>query len=122
MDHSTAELTIGVMTIGFPTLPGILQRRKKKPSLEIINGSAGFHGQRPDHRSAADDRDYFILKEGQRNDLSDTTPQSTFVTEVRGGEEDGASSELELRGNQRTASGGIMKMIKIEQSDIFKEP
>lgn len=110
------------MTIGFPTLPGISQRRKKKPSLEIINGSAGFHGLKPDPHSIADDRDYFILKEGQRSELSDTAPQSTFVTEVRGGEEDGASSELELHSDQHTPRGGIMKMIKIEQSDIFKGP
>lgn len=117
-----AELAIGVTTICFPTLPSLLQHRKKKPSNEIINGSAEFRGMKPRTLNTTADRDYFVLEEGRPNVLRPNTSEH-LVTEIRGGEEDGVpSSEVGLNSDQKIPPSGIMKMIKIEQSDRFKDP
>lgn len=113
-----AELAIGVTTICFPTLPGITQRRKKKPSQEFINGSAGSHGLKPNRHSTGDDGEYFILKESQGHELGVPAPPSGVVTKVRGGGEDGASRSGDgISRDEPTPPGGIMRVIKIEQSD-----
>lgn len=116
------------MVICLPTLPGILQRRTKKPSLSIVNGSAKSRNINPHSRHGLRstdtdmmfmDSDYFELREGWPNGAHGRVPQNALINEIRGGKEDGCTpGELESTRDNHTPSNGIRKMVNIEQSQV----
>lgn len=127
-DSRTAELATGMMVICLPTLPGILQRRTKKPSPSIVNGSAKSRNikSHPRHGLGSTDTDmmfmesdYFELREGWPNGSHVRVPQNALINEIRGGEEDGCTpGELGSTRDNHTPSNGIRKMVNIEQSHV----
>ena len=117
-----AELATGVMIICMPTLPGILQHRKKKPSLSIINGSAKSRSLRYGPRATEQDDidgDYYPL-EGWPKDSRLRPPQHAVTTDITGGDTEGGKKSFDFgsKGEEAIPPGGIVKMVKIEQSNV----
>ena len=119
VDHSMAELSIGVMVTCFPTLPGIMQRRRKKASASIVNGSARSHRVKPSPYDASVDGDYFELREGPRPGPRVRMPQNAITNDISGGTEIGDSIfERGITRDHFTMPHGILKITRIEQSNV----
>ena len=114
------------MIISMPTLPGILQHRKKKPSLSVVNGSTKSRSLRYGPRGTDQDDidgDYYQL-DGWHKESRIRTPQNAIITDIRGGEPPESihkSFDLGSRDDDTVVlppAGGIVKMVKIEQSNV----
>ena len=115
------------MIISMPTLPGILQHRKKKPSLSVVNGSGKSRSLRYGPRGTDQDDidgDYYQL-DGWPKESRIRNPQNAIITDIRGGDEPHRSMhksfDLGSRGDDNVVlppAGGIVKMVKIEQSNV----
>ena len=114
------------MVLCFPTLPGIVQSRIRKPSHSIINGSARSPAAKaylqrsrgsPDEENTLVEGDYFQLDEARREQAHLTSPKNAVVSEITRGsmvdeDEPGTGREGHMPWN------GIMKTIRIEQTNV----
>ena len=121
MDFRTAELATGMMIICFPTLPGIFQRRSRKPTPSIVNGSSNrARNIRPYQRTTYADEDYHELVDGKYREVRIGKPAQAIINNIRGGssgdDDTYSSSMLGLQTDANTMSDGIVKMTKIEQT------
>lgn len=71
-----------------------------------------------DKESRTADRDYFDLLEGRQGVAHVAVPQSVFVTDIRGGERSSHSSHILDFQKVAAPSNGIVKTVKIEQSNV----
>jgi hypothetical protein len=116
------------MVICLPTLPGILQRRQRRPSISIINGSGKSRPRYgPNSYGASSTEDdaqpleggYYELQPGRpaaAARLPIQRPPNGFVNEIRGGDDE-SRTDVPVRAGGRDAerAHGIIKSVKIEQ-------
>ena len=127
MNFRGAELATGIMVVCLPTLPGIMQRRTKRPALGILNGSTKSRSltsnSRFGPRSVARDStlltgEYIELGEGQSRALDVSTSRNMVINKIKGSENDDLSTrEAAATSHYSPPPGRILKIVEIEQSN-----
>ncbi|KAL9122091.1 MAG: hypothetical protein Q9187_001351 [Circinaria calcarea] len=126
---ATAELATGVMIICLPTLPAILKPRLRKPPSNTVISNAKYRGNNPHSPfgfmgtakdRAIAERDYLELRSSRQSvETGVRIPPNALVNEIKGGEEDASTGDqLKPARDDAVPSGGIMKMVEIEQSEV----
>ena len=130
MDHSTAELATGMTIICLPTLPALLKLCSRRPSTNDLNASSRSRSRNPhlyysprgtDKGNTPMEGEYLELRERLHGHQESKTPHSTFIRAISGGEEnDYTNHRLRSREDTNVPASGILKTIKIEQSNVLE--
>ena len=115
-----------MMVLCFPTLPALVQKRTRRPSHSIINGSARSPAAKaylqrsrgtPDEENTLVEGDYFQLDGARREQAHLKQPKNVMICEISRGSD--VDDDEPSSGRERNMpSHGIMRTIRIEQTNV----